>query len=91
MMGIPTVLSDIGPLKEVSSGGRYAVLFRSGDAGDLAAKLIKLINDSGQRQRLASSARQWALENFGIDRHIANLVRLYDSLVPADALPFAGE
>ncbi|MEO8433355.1 MAG: glycosyltransferase family 4 protein [Pyrinomonadaceae bacterium] len=89
MAGVPTVLSDIPALREVSNEGEQAVLFRTGDRDDLAAKLAALVNDSEERQRLASNARQWARESFGIDRHIADLVRLYDSLVSSDALPLA--
>lgn len=83
MMGVSTVLSDIGPLKDVSSNGRYAVLFRSGDADDLASRLIQLVADPESRSRLAAAARQWALEQFGIETHIANLKKLYESLTTA--------
>ena len=81
MMGIPTVLSDIGPLKEVSSDGRYAILFRSGDADDLARKLIQLVDDREDRARLGSSAKQWAMSQYSIETHIANLKKLYSSVV----------
>jgi len=43
--------------------------------------LISLANDSAERYRLSSIAKQWALEQFGIETHIANLKRLYSSLV----------
>jgi len=81
MMGVPTVLSDIAPLKEVSGDGEFAMLFRTGDADDLAAKLIQLADDQEARARLASSAKQLAASRFGIETHIANLLKLYNSLV----------
>ena len=81
MIGIPVVLSDIGPLKDVSSDGKYAVLFRSGDQHDLASKLIQLVEDAESRSRLAASARQWAMSRFSIEAHIASLLKLYRSLV----------
>ena len=81
MLGIPTVLADIGPLKEVSSDGEYAVLFRAGDEDDLAKKLIELVHDPADRARLGAKARQWASERFSIESHINNLVNLYNSLV----------
>ena len=80
MTGIPTVLSDIEPLKEVSGGGEYAVLFGAGDENDLASKLIQLAGDRETRQRLAAAARQWAMSQFSIEAHIANLTRLYRTL-----------
>lgn len=80
MMGIPTVLSDIGPLKEVSNDGKYAELFQTGDADDLATKLLELLHEPTRRARLGAKARRWATEEFSIEGHIANLSRLYNSL-----------
>ena len=81
MVGVPAVLSDIPALREISDEGKYALLFQTGDEDDLAAKLISLANDHSERSRLASIAKQWALEQFGIERHIENLKGLYSSLV----------
>jgi glycosyltransferase involved in cell wall biosynthesis len=81
MLGVPTVLSDIAPLNEVSGEGKFAVLFRSGDANDLASKLIQCGDDQAYRARLASSAKEWAFSQYSIERHIANLLKLYGSLI----------
>ena len=81
MRGLPTVLSDIAPLKEISRDGQFAALFRTGDADDLASKLIRLADDREYRARLAAAAKQWALGRFGIETHIANLLKLYKSLI----------
>ena len=81
MMGVPTVLSDIAPLREISREGEFALLFRTGDADDLAAKLIQLADNREQRSRLGSAAKQWAMSRFSIETHIANLLRLYESLM----------
>jgi glycosyltransferase involved in cell wall biosynthesis len=80
MMNVPIVLSDISPLREVSGDGQFAVLFRTGDADDLAARLIQLTSDREARARLSASARNWAIRQFSIETHIANLLRLYESL-----------
>jgi glycosyltransferase involved in cell wall biosynthesis len=86
MMGIPTVLSDIEPLKEVSGGGKYAVLFGEGDADDLASKLIQLAGEPETCSRLAGEARQWAMSQFSIESHISNLKQLYSALSEPPAL-----
>ena len=83
MMGVPAVLADIPALREISDDGKYALLFQTGDEDDLAAKLISLANDAAESSRLASVARQWALEQFGIETHIANLKKHYESLTTA--------
>jgi glycosyltransferase involved in cell wall biosynthesis len=80
MMGIPTVLSDIAALREVSNDAACAELFRTGDSQDLAAKLITLAEKAEYRARLAAQAKQWAAENFSIGNHIANLIRFYGSV-----------
>jgi glycosyltransferase involved in cell wall biosynthesis len=85
MIGIPTVLSDIAALREVSNDAAYAQLFRTGDGDDLAAKLIMLSEKTDQRARLAAKAKQWATENFSIVNHIANLIRLYGSVTSINA------
>jgi len=83
MAGVPAVLSDIPALREISDHGKYALLFQIGNEEDLAAKLINLANDTAERSRLASIAKQWALEQFGIETHIRNLKKLYESLTTA--------
>jgi glycosyltransferase involved in cell wall biosynthesis len=80
MAGVPAVLSDIPAVREVSNNGAQAVLFETGNAEDLAAKLINLLNHPGECERLAATARQWALERFGISQHVTNLFALYESL-----------
>ena len=81
MLGVPTVLSDIAPLREVSGDGAFAVFFQPGDADDLASKLIQIASDREYRARLASTAKQWAVSQFSIETHIANLLKLYRSLM----------
>jgi len=79
-MGVPAVLSNIGALREISGDGKYAVLFRTSDAGDLAEKIIALLQNRAQRLRLSAEAKDWAVSRFGIARHIRNLLELYARL-----------
>lgn len=80
MIGVPTVLSDIGALREVSNDGTYAQVFRSGDVNDLAAKLILLAEKAHFRVNLGTQAQRWATEKFTIRNHISNLMNFYESL-----------
>ncbi|MCA1566495.1 MAG: glycosyltransferase [Acidobacteria bacterium] len=79
LAGVPAVVSDIGALLEVTDGGEYAAVFRTGDADDLARRLFELVEDRARRVRLADAARRWAAAEFGIETHIANLLKLYKS------------
>lgn len=80
MLGLPTIVSDIRPLLEATGDGAYALNFRTGDADDLARKLVALVKDSSLRARLGARAVEWAHAQFGIETHIANLLKLYSSL-----------
>jgi glycosyltransferase involved in cell wall biosynthesis len=80
MKGIPTVVSDIGPLLEVTGRGEYAMVFRTGDADDLARRLIELAGDPVRRVNLGAKGREWAMRQFSIEAHIANLLKVYESL-----------
>ncbi|MGI8654403.1 MAG: glycosyltransferase [Pyrinomonadaceae bacterium] len=83
MMGLPVVVSDIPPLIEVSGAGIYARTFRVQDADDLAQKLLQLIKDESARRELGAKAKKWALQEFGIDTHIARLNNLYKDITSA--------
>jgi glycosyltransferase involved in cell wall biosynthesis len=48
---LPCVLSDLPIHKEVTGDGKAAVLFRSGDAADLARCLVRFIRDDCERER----------------------------------------
>ena len=80
LAGVPAVVSDIGALLEVTNGGKHASVFRTGDASDLAQQLIALANERERRRELAEQAKGWARREFGIETHIANLLKLYKSL-----------
>ncbi|MDX6272038.1 MAG: hypothetical protein QOD28_3261 [Acidobacteriota bacterium] len=80
LAGVPAIVSNIGALLEVSNGGEYAAVFRTGDADDLARCLIELLTDGARRVRLADEAGRWAAREFGIETHVANLLKLYKSL-----------
>lgn len=80
MVGLPTVVSDIGPLLEISGNGKYAKVFRTGDPVDLARVLEELSNNPPDRTQLASRGKSWATQQFSIQEHINNLLHLYNSL-----------
>lgn len=50
--GVPVVASDIGGMAELVEHEKSGLLFRAGDAGDLAAKLRSLIDDPQKIHRL---------------------------------------
>ncbi|GAC1404456.1 MAG: glycosyltransferase [Pyrinomonadaceae bacterium] len=81
MMRVPSVVSDIAPLRETVADGRYARIFPTRDHDTLARDLIELLNDADQRRELATRAETWAHEQFGIKTHFARLNQLYADLL----------
>jgi glycosyltransferase involved in cell wall biosynthesis len=67
-------------LLEVTGQGDYAKVFRTGDADDLARRLIELSLDPALRVNLGAKGRDWAMHQFSIEAHIASLLKLYESL-----------
>lgn len=80
MLGIPTVVSDIGALVEVSGNGQYARLFRTRDAEDLSLALLELISKPELRAELGLRGKEAAQRQFSIEAHIGEIKRLYKSL-----------
>ena len=77
----PLVLSDIEPHLEASNSGKYALMFRTQDDEDLAAKMLELAANEKLRFELADSAYRYAVETFSIETHISHLKEVYLELL----------
>jgi len=59
--GLPVVTTDRmslhGPEVEILSPGENGLLYRHGDASDLAAKILEIVGDEPRRERMSQSAR----------------------------------
>jgi L-malate glycosyltransferase len=80
LVGLPVIVSDIGALLEVTGNGDCALVFRTGDAEQLADQLLRLAQDGGLRARLGGMAKAYATRCFGIEAHIQNLLALYENV-----------
>lgn len=81
LAGVPMIVSDIEPLLEACSRGKYAEVFPVKNAEILSEKILKLLKDKDARNDLAKRAREFAKENFSIEAHVRELKKLYDSLL----------
>ena len=80
LAGMPMIVSDIEPLLEATSNGEFADVFPVGDDVALSNTLSSLLADPDKRRDLADRAKAFALDNFSIDSHMRELVKLYRSL-----------
>ena len=62
--GCATVVSDLPALRDVVTDGENGLVFRSGDAGDLAAKIRLLLTDTALFSRLVDRGRLSVLDKF---------------------------
>jgi glycosyltransferase involved in cell wall biosynthesis len=85
LVGLPVVVSDIGALLEVTSGGEYGLLFKTADSGKLAEAMIKLAQQPSLRAELGEKAKANAISRFSIAAHIAALRQLYEKITGGDS------
>jgi len=83
--GLPTVLSDIAPHREIVEHGRTGLIAGLEDVPAFANALAQLLADPAFRQRLGQAAGEHIHSNFLIDRYIREFSALYDELLERPA------
>ena len=84
--GVPIVASELGAMKEVVVHGRTGLLFRPGDADDLAAKVSFAWENRGYMAELGRLARQEYESKYTGERNYAALLGIYRSVLPKYAM-----
>ncbi len=64
MIGLPCVVTDVGPMREVTGDPPTALMASPQDPAALAQAIVALVGDSEERRRLGNSARVRALNEF---------------------------
>lgn len=76
--GLPVVLSDIPPHRELVSGLPFVPLVRPGDAAGFAREIERFrAMPSEQRRQIGRRCQAWVLERFTLDRMHAGYDRVY--------------
>ena len=78
--GLPVVAYDVGGNSELLTAERGALISAGNETG-FADAVEKFLADSGLRQQLGANARQFAQENFSLDRVRQRYVELYVTLL----------
>jgi len=76
-LGQALVASRTGGTPELVTDGETGLLFAPGDTAQFASALLRLGTDRELRVELGRAARARALAAFGLDRHLAEMERLY--------------
>jgi glycosyltransferase involved in cell wall biosynthesis len=87
-LGCAVVASDIAAHHEAIVPGGTGLLFRDGDADDLAAQLARLAAAPDERRRFGAAGHARAADEFLVERYQREFYALYDELVAAPASRF---
>ena len=75
--GVSVVVNDDEMIKEITSNGKYASLYKSKDINDFAEKTRCVLNDIEDFQLIAETVQEECRELFCINRHISGLHEIY--------------
>jgi len=84
MAGIPVVATNVGSVANVVNHGTTGIVTAL-DVHEIADALEKLVGDKNLRKALGVNAREFTLENFGVERLVNNHEELYRNLVSNQA------
>jgi glycosyltransferase involved in cell wall biosynthesis len=79
--GLPTVLSDIAPHREVIEHGRTGLIAAAEDVTAFASAIARLLADPATRRRLGEAAGEHIRSNFLMDRYVRQFSALYQELL----------
>lgn len=80
-LGLPVIASRIGGLPELVEEGETGLLFKTGDADELAQQMNRLWSDSGLCAKFGTTAQHRALSSYSPDAHFRALTSLYECVV----------
>ena len=75
--GLPVVGTNVDGIREVVISDRTGLLVDPGDVDALVAALESLIKDDDRRLRMGGESRQWAINNFSLQRCIREYEKLF--------------
>ncbi len=83
--GRPVVATDVGGNSEVVVDGETGFLVKSGDASQLAAAMVKLIEAPEMAAEMGAAGRRRVLEHYRVDVMTRRVEDMYDALLPGPA------
>ncbi len=80
--GLLVIGSEVGGQTEMLFHGKNGLTFRAGDADGLADQIAYAVTQPELRRQLAQAGRQMVLEQFTLDRMVAEIEEWLQSIVP---------
>jgi len=79
--GLPFVASTIEEIMGIVPDNLKGQLFNPTNAVEMAASILRMIENPVRMQELSQIARDWAIKNFSIETSVANLTRYFLELL----------
>ena len=92
--GVPCVVSDIAPNRELVEHEQTGLIFPTGKAPELARAVLRLLNDANFSNDVGAAAQQHMATHFSVDTMICRHRELYNELLshgPAESVPETAE
>lgn len=80
-LGVPTIGTRVGGIPEVVKDHETGLLIHVDDTDDLTHAIERLAGDEGLRRRLGETARARVENEFTIQVHAQNIMKLYDEVL----------
>ncbi len=77
----PVIVSDCKPQESIIDKYSCGVVFKSGDAADLAEKIQYLINNPEESRSMGINGKKAVLNEYNIENYKLNLLNMYKSLI----------
>jgi len=84
--GLPCISTNRGALGEVVDQERTALVVEP-DAGEIAAAMLRLLDDEGLRRRLADSGKREMQERFSAGRMVQSTIAVYEDVLRSRQKP----
>jgi len=88
--GLPVLASDLGAMAEIVTEGRTGLLFKPGDAIDLAAKTEWVLSHPAEIKEMGRHARAEYEARYAADRNYQLLHEIYERVLESPARPRCG-
>lgn len=79
--GVPCVTSDSGGLKELVKNGVSGFTAPVGDIDQMAQLVLQIVKDQKTRERMSTSCREYAFQNFHANKIIPQYLNLYKKVI----------
>lgn len=82
--GLPVIATDTGAIRDAVIAGETGCIVGKGRPDELAAAILRLARDPGERSCLGAAGRRRYLEAFTAERSAESLVKFFDAACAAD-------